>query len=100
MSFDATTNKLESAFIQRKSDNSVYEQVNVSGSNVIFYHSSSGEFTADKISVWATKYDFGIVSTTSTPPVGVVKKGTMAYNTASNMLYIFNGTTWNSSSFS
>lgn len=99
MSFDATPNKLESAFIQRKSDNSVYEQINISGSNVIFYHSSSGEFTADKISAWAIKYDFGIISTTNTPPVGSAKKGTMTYNTSSNILYIYNGTTWKSSSF-
>ena len=59
MAFDSTPNKLESAFIQRNINNSVYEQVNISGSNLIFYHSSSGEFTADKIPVWASKYALG-----------------------------------------
>lgn len=61
MAFDDTPNKLESAFIQRSEANSVYEQVNISGSDLIFYHSSSGELTADKISVWASQYLVGKV---------------------------------------
>lgn len=52
-------NRLESAFFQRDSTNSYYEQVNITGSDLIIYHSSSGEITADKISVWAAKYGIG-----------------------------------------
>jgi hypothetical protein len=59
MSFNDNPNKLESIFIQRDNTNTYFSQVNVSGSDVIFYHSSSGEFTADKISVWAAKYGIG-----------------------------------------
>jgi hypothetical protein len=59
MSFTATPNKLDSAFVQRNTANQYYEQINVSGSDLIFYHSSSGIFTADQISVWAAKYGIG-----------------------------------------
>lgn len=57
-----TPNLLESVFVQRNVNNLYYEQINISGSDLIFYHSSSGEITADKISVFATKYGLsGIV---------------------------------------
>lgn len=59
MSFDTTPSQLESVHIQRDSTNSFYEQINISGSDLIIYHSSSGELTADKISVWAAKYGIG-----------------------------------------
>ena len=51
MAFTDTPNRLESAFIQRNDANTVYEQINISGSDLIIYHSSSGELTADKISL-------------------------------------------------
>jgi hypothetical protein len=59
MPFDNTPNKLESPFFQRNATNAYYEQINISGSDLIVYHSSSGELTADRISVWATKYGLG-----------------------------------------
>jgi len=59
------TNKLESVFVQRDDTNSFYEQINISGSDLIIYHSSSGEITADKISVWAAKYGIGTGGTSS-----------------------------------
>lgn len=59
MALDDTPNKLESAWIQRNTENQYYEQINVSGSDLIVYHSSSGEIQADKISVWAAKYGIG-----------------------------------------
>src|ERR1039458_8704669 len=57
--FDNTPSRLESAFVQRDTTNGWYAQVNISGSDIIFYHDSSGSLTADKISVWATKYGIG-----------------------------------------
>ena len=51
--------KLESVFIQRDPSNDDYAQVNISGSDLIIYHSASGELTADRISVWAAKYNIG-----------------------------------------
>lgn len=59
MAFNDSPNKLESAFIQRNAANTYNELLNISGSDLIIYHSSSGELTADKISVWATKYNIG-----------------------------------------
>lgn len=59
MSNGIPPNKLESAFFQRDATNSYYEQINISGSDLIIYHSSSGEITADRISVWAAKYGIG-----------------------------------------
>ena len=59
MALNDTPNRLESAFIQRDTTNSYYDQINISGSDLIIYHSSSGELTADKIPVWAAKYNIG-----------------------------------------
>jgi hypothetical protein len=59
MALNDTPNKLESVWIQRNPLNQFYEQVNISGSNLIVYHSSSGELMADRISVFATKYGLG-----------------------------------------
>lgn len=59
MAFNENPNRLESAFAQRDTTNTYYEQVNISGSDLIIYHSSSGELTADKISVWAAQYGLG-----------------------------------------
>lgn len=56
MASEYPPNQLESAFAQRDASNSFYEQINISGSDLIIYHSSSGELTADKISVWVDKY--------------------------------------------
>jgi hypothetical protein len=50
------TNKLESVWIQRNTGNQFYEQINISGSDLLIYHSSSGELQADKISVFMAKY--------------------------------------------
>ena len=58
MSFEEK-NRLESAFFQRDPANGSYHQVNISGSDLIIYHSSSGELTADKISDWVLKYNIG-----------------------------------------
>ena len=76
MALDDTPNKLESVWIQRNPLNQFYEQINISGSDLIIYHSSSGEIMADKISVWAGKYGIGTggggttvkVSATDTTP--------------------------------
>jgi hypothetical protein len=54
---DDTPNRLESVWIQRNSENQYYEQINISGSDLIIYHDASGSITADKISVWAAKYN-------------------------------------------
>jgi hypothetical protein len=59
MALEETPNKLESVWIQRNTGNQYYEQINVSGSDLIIYHSSSGELQADKIPVFASKYGLG-----------------------------------------
>lgn len=59
MSYDNTPNRLESAFIQRDNANQYYEQVNLSGSDLVIYHDENGLLTADKVLVWATKYGIG-----------------------------------------
>lgn len=47
MSF--SVNRLDVAFLQRSTNNQLYEQVNISGSNLIFYLDENGILTADKI---------------------------------------------------
>ncbi len=69
MALDDAPNKLESVWIQRNPLNQFYEQINVSGSDLIVYHSSSGELQADKISVWADKYGLGGASSGTTVKV-------------------------------
>lgn len=59
MAFTDTPNKLEAVFVQRKVDNLYYEQINVSGSDLIVYLDSNGVLNADKISVWAANYGLG-----------------------------------------
>lgn len=59
MSYDNTPNRLESAFIQRDNTNTYYEQVNLSGSNLVIYHDENGILTADNVYVWATHYGIG-----------------------------------------
>ena len=53
---DSNPYRLESAFAQRDPTNSFYEEINISGSDIIIYHDSTGTLTADKVSVWASKY--------------------------------------------
>lgn len=57
MAYNDTPNRLESAFIQRATNNQYYEQINISGSDLVIYHDASGSLTADKITTWATKYN-------------------------------------------
>jgi hypothetical protein len=59
MSYDNTPNRLESAFVQRETGNQYYEQVNISGSDLVIYHDSTGKLTADKVLVWASLYGIG-----------------------------------------
>ena len=56
MALNDTPNKLESVWIQRNPLNQFYEQINISGSDLIVYHSSSGEIQADKITDFMSKY--------------------------------------------
>jgi len=56
MAFDNTPNRLDAAFVQRDQSNQYYEQINISGSNLIVYLDETGSLTADKVSVWAAKY--------------------------------------------
>jgi hypothetical protein len=62
--------KYEAVLIQRANNNSYYEEIHISGSDSIFYLSSSGELTADKISIFAAKYGLigATLSTSSTYP--------------------------------
>lgn len=60
MAFDNSPSRLESAHVQRDKTNSYYEQVNITGSDLVIYHDETGSLTADKIGVWATKYGIGI----------------------------------------
>lgn len=59
MSFDTSPSRLESAFIQRDEYNRWYEEINISGSDLIIYHDENGKINADRISVWASKYGLG-----------------------------------------
>ncbi len=59
MAFDNTPNRLDAAFIQRDRFNQYYEQINISGSNLIIYLDETGSLTADRVSVWAAKYSIG-----------------------------------------
>jgi hypothetical protein len=54
--FDDTPNRLEAVFFQRDSANQYYEQINISGSDLIVYLDSDGRITADKVGVFASKY--------------------------------------------
>jgi len=59
MALNETPNRLESVFIQRDATNAYYEQINISGSDLMIYHKEDGTLTADKVSVWASKYGIG-----------------------------------------
>lgn len=59
MPYDNTPNRLEAAFVQRDKTNQYYEQVNISGSNLVIYIDETGSLTADRVSVWAAKYGIG-----------------------------------------
>ena len=59
MALNSQPNALESAFFQRNSTNAYYEQINISGSDLIIYHDSTGKITADKVGVWASYYGIG-----------------------------------------
>ena len=59
MALNAQPNALESAFVQRDPTNTYYDQINISGSDLIIYHDSTGTLTADKVNVWATRYGIG-----------------------------------------
>lgn len=59
MAFTDYPNPKESIFVQRKVDNSFYEEIHITGSDLVIYHDSTGLLTADKISVWASKYSLG-----------------------------------------
>lgn len=59
MALNETPNRLESVFIQRDPTNAYYEQINISGSDLMIYHKEDGTLTADKVSVWVSKYGIG-----------------------------------------
>lgn len=59
MALNPQPNSLESAFIQRDLTNTYYDQINISGSDLIIYHDSDGNLTADKVSIWASHYGIG-----------------------------------------
>jgi len=63
MSWDTTPSQLESVFVQRNTLNTFYNQINITGSDLIIYHDEYGILNADKISVWATKYNVGGIVT-------------------------------------
>lgn len=66
MSFSDTPNRLEAVFIQRDETNVRYDQINISGSNLIIFTNSTGSIDADKIPVWCDKYN--IAHGTSSAP--------------------------------
>lgn len=49
--------RLEAVFVQRDDHNNFFEQINVSGSNLIVYLDSTGHITASKIPQWASLYN-------------------------------------------
>lgn len=57
--YDNSPSRLENVYIQRDPTNSFYEQINISGSDIIVYNDEFGQLNADKISVWALKYNIG-----------------------------------------
>lgn len=65
MSFSDTPNRLEAVFIQRDITNSRYDQINISGSDLIIYLDPTGSINADKITTWAAKYNIGVNGTVS-----------------------------------
>lgn len=65
MAFSDTPNRLEAVFIQRDTSNSRYDQINISGSDLIVYLDSTGKINADKIGVWAAIYGIGSGSSSS-----------------------------------
>lgn len=127
--FADNPNRLEAVFVQRDTNNSRYDQINISGSDLIVYLDENGKINADKASVWAAKYNIGVLtgslatsswasmsisasyalsaSYTNTPvtirttsPTGSAgNTGSLIYDTVSNFLFIYTGTQWKSSSF-
>lgn len=59
MSFPSTPNRLEAVFVQRNTGNTRYDQINISGSDLIVYLDAEGKINADKISTWAATYGIG-----------------------------------------
>lgn len=60
MAFPDTPNRLEAVFIQRDTSNVRYDQINISGSDLIVYLDGTGSINADKIATWAAKYGIGM----------------------------------------
>jgi len=60
MAFNDTPEKLEGVFVQRgDKGKEYYEQINISGSDLIVYFNNEGKLDADKIWEWARKYNIG-----------------------------------------
>jgi hypothetical protein len=65
MAFSSTPSRLEAVFVQRDTTNIRYDQINISGSDLIVYLDGTGSINADKIPVWAAKYGLGSGSISS-----------------------------------
>ncbi len=59
MSFSDTPQKLEAVLIQRNESNTYYEQINVSGSNMLSYFDEHGKVNVDTFTTLFQKYSFG-----------------------------------------
>lgn len=57
MAFPDTPNKLEAVFVQRNASNIRYDQINISGSDLVVYIDENARINADKVPVWAAKYN-------------------------------------------
>jgi hypothetical protein len=56
MPFNDTPTRLEAVFVQRDDLNRYYEQINISGSNLIVYLNEEGKIDVDKIPAFLDKY--------------------------------------------
>lgn len=59
MAFPDNPNRLEAVFVQRDTNNTRYDQINISGSDLIVYLDENGKINADKVSTFASKYNIG-----------------------------------------
>ena len=105
MAFTDYPNPKESIFVQRKVDNSFYEEIHITGSDLVIYHDSTGLLTADKISVWASKYSLGsgsvsgsTITTGSTYPITASWSQTASYALNGGGSGVISGGSYNISS--
>jgi len=96
-----STYNTKDIFIQRRTSTGTFEEhpLVVQPNSIITTDPDNNLVMINSSSFLAGTASSALFLTTDSAPGGTPTKGTSVYNTSSNMLYVFNGTAWKSSSF-